>query len=328
MSKTLSKATRKFPGPRHRRAGYTVLLLIVVSILLLSARNDRNKRHLLRIHAYHGSAAKAKPCHDAGAVFKRYLFATIPRSGSTMTRELLEKSLGVATESVYPRDELFIGSANKDIRGAKGTYSDRSRAWGKQCGLINDCGRCHRGSDNDTVVVKTHFPFFAPTPRDDECISGIILTSRHPVDSYLAWWTYLEKQGKSNIFKFRRQWKWSDYLDLWAQHHRYWHAYATENGAPLLQFRYEDLCESPKEVMQRVLEFVGEKQVLAADADSQIRPCTLRNVRNSKRTEAVIFLHEEEVYRGLHKVRGLMEMFRYSDLPFANVLTDFFAGII
>lgn len=46
---------------------------------------------------------------------------------------------------------------------------------------------CRPSSGDDLVVIKTHFPNIGPEINESEdCISGVILLIRHPVDQFLA----------------------------------------------------------------------------------------------------------------------------------------------
>jgi hypothetical protein len=67
------------------------------------------------------------------------------------------------------------------------SWSERSQAYVPVCGLDKDCTIAQASRDDQPVVVKTHYPFFGPELRRDECVSAVLTTVRHPLDNFVAW---------------------------------------------------------------------------------------------------------------------------------------------
>lgn len=207
-------------------------------------------------------APKVPHCSDGSDLFQRVLQPTMPRSGNTFSRRLLENLTGIATESVYDEG---------------GTHSDRSQASGSPCGLLNDCDRVHRSFGDELVIIKTHFPSMPPEFDEEDCVSKILMTIRHPVDNYFAW-AASQNQGKViKTLDFRKQLTFEEYFELWEAHNNYWHAFAFSKKVPLLQYRYEDLCQHPSIVFQKVAEFLSVDFSGTYDNSSRFQDCFLRN---------------------------------------------------
>jgi hypothetical protein len=73
------------------------------------------------------------------------------------------------------------------------------------------------------------------------------------------------------------------FSDLWAAHHTFWHAYARKYNIPLLQYRFEDLCQDPNAVMKEVAEFTrtlnDETDLNLSGASGFVAgECVLRNL--------------------------------------------------
>lgn len=87
------------------------------------------------------------------------MLASVPRSGSTWLRTLLEYSTNISTEVC--------------CWGEGGNFSERTRSFGS-CQPIEwangyratptaaTCGRLRRSGPKEPVVVKTHYPFHKP----------------------------------------------------------------------------------------------------------------------------------------------------------------------
>lgn len=231
-------------------------------------------------------------CGAESGLFERILQPTVPRSGNTFSRFLLENLTGIATEAVY---------------GEGGTFSNRSRASGRPCGVTNDCDHIHRSSGNELVIIKTHFPFMAPEFAIDDCVSKILMTVRHPVDNYFAWATY-SGEGEIRTLEFRKAINFKEYFRLWEAHHNFWHAFASRYKVPLLQYRYEDLCQNPGIVFRKVSEFLAVDFRGTYDHSSKFRNCFLKNTALPK---AASIISQDDLDMVALSTSHLLDQFGY-----------------
>lgn len=231
-------------------------------------------------------------CQANDTSYERIFFLTVPRSGNTFSRMLLENLTGISTDSVY------------DVEGI---FSNRSTSYGRPCGKTNDCDRIHRSSQGDMVIIKTHFPFMYPEFDERECVSKILMTIRHPVDNYLAWASF-EGKGRIQSLTFRNSMNFKKYFQLWEAHHTYWHAFASRKKVPLLQYRYEDLCQQPEEVFRKVSAFLSVDFKGEYRHASKFRECTLRN---RALTKAASILSQDDLDSLASRNSHLLDLFGY-----------------
>ena len=248
----------------------TILVLVVICIFVpiyVYRGNERKReREKFRFTLKQGTVFELKApevqlCGTHKSLFPRVLQPTVPRSGNTFSRFLLENLTGIATEAVYRE---------------RGEFSNKSKAYGRPCGITGDCDKIHRSSDDELVVIKTHFPFMSPEFDEKECVSKILMTIRHPVDNYIAWASYKGK-GSIKTLAFRKQMNLGKYFELWEAHHNYWHAFASRRKVPLLQYRYEDLCQHPEAVFKKVSDFLTVEFKGNYNHSSKFEDCFLKN---------------------------------------------------
>lgn len=233
---------------------------------------------------------------NKSASYSRVFFPTIPRSGSTFARELIENSTGIATESVYKEG---------------GKYSLESKSFHKNCGIHGDCSRVRKRNSGEPAMIKTHFPFMGPEfDETQECVSKIIMTVRHPIDNYIAWIAYKGFiKGEIHALKSRRRMKFPMFLELWELHHNYWHAYAHLNDIPLLQFRYEDLCADSKWLTRNILQFLDLEYTAHDEFRSKFKDCYMRNLE--KKPKAFSLLTQNDIQRFYEAKTELLDIFSY-----------------
>lgn len=126
----------------------------------------------------------------------------------------------------HPFGELQSGSSEKslvDSRHADFDYSHHLR-----CGLLGDCDRVVRASDQEAIVVKTHAPFLISTHAPYVMAAGAgassdvgvgafaLLVSRNPLDNFNAWVRYEDARGDRSSHKHQTL---EDFLDAWSRHH-------------------------------------------------------------------------------------------------------------
>ena len=209
------------------------------------------------------------PCaHAAGPL--RILLPTVPSSGSTWLRSLLEVATGRVTESVYARDG--------------GTWSTWTKGWGYShgCSAMNyaaskkrklkaakgfsgpsACANVTRLCDGCTgsVVLKTHWPSLArhncpKSIRDHGPITGIILLQRSPKDVYC-----------SHAQRWRRPKNWTQFLISWRSHYSIW----KNATSVLVRVGYSDLCRRPVKTLATVLTQSGISNASVADQNYIVR---------------------------------------------------------
>eukprot|EP00471_Norrisiella_sphaerica_P000012 CAMPEP_0184478216 /NCGR_PEP_ID=MMETSP0113_2-20130426/299_1 /TAXON_ID=91329 /ORGANISM="Norrisiella sphaerica, Strain BC52" /LENGTH=310 /DNA_ID=CAMNT_0026855921 /DNA_START=144 /DNA_END=1076 /DNA_ORIENTATION=+ len=238
-----------------------------------------------------------KPCMLDGQPIFRFVFPSVPRSGNTMMRELLERSTGISTSSVFPE------MTNK--------LSNRSLFYEPPCGIIKDCDKVRQVRKGEPSLIKTHYPFHNPEFEIDTCLSGIVTTIREPVDEFLATrYFYCFKRNSTFVSgkpspetRKCRNLKGKGvehFAQQWSMHHSYWDAVSRNLGIPLLRVRFEDLLEKPAAVIKKVTEFTGAKQIRPVDTDASVGRTKLRNLY---KVESFLMLTLEEV----ESVRELYE---------------------
>ena len=106
---------------------------------------------------------------------RRVMFASVPSSGSTWLRSLVEFARGIASEHVY------------GLVGEPGTWHPSTLSFGRACGTCSVQGEHVRAATgNKRVMIKTHFPFAQFNHGLDRQISipalvgGVVKTVRSP----------------------------------------------------------------------------------------------------------------------------------------------------
>jgi len=214
---------------------------------------------------------------------RRVVLASVPRSGSTWLRTLLEWSTNISTEVC--------------CWGEGGNYSERSRGF-SSCQPIEwangyrappgpTCGRLHRSgveaepaalttapaaaaaaaaaaasatarrkqqrNQPEPVVVKTHYPFHKPgkhlTPA-----ATIVLIVRNPLSNYDGWRRYLAETRRADAAATLSL---ASFGRLWGAHVRFWVMRATTSCTKLYEVRYEDIVDAAAAQLYGVLQGTG-----------------------------------------------------------------------
>lgn len=299
-------------------------LAIVLFILLLAsytaATPQSNGSHIVIRKIM---ATNVQPCHASNSTFLRFLLATVPRTGSTLLREVFELNFGVATEEKYPVGHKFLGPGKEAYARGDATFSNKTLAWAKPCGLRDNCGLCHRSSGNESVIVKTHCPFGSTNQCNEGCISGVLTSVRHPVDNYIAWWMYNKaiNQRFRNMSYFKVQWSWQRFLEGWNRHISYWRRFANLHEIPLFQFRFEDLCLYPAPTIDTVAQFLQYQRPSNGMVLPEIHgKCILRNLEDPRSRQLFQGL---DVARSLSHHHGMMKLFEYDAPVFLGPIKSF-----
>lgn len=89
---------------------------------------------------------------------RKVVFASVPRSGNSWLRQLLELATGRATETVFRErytTPVITEEQGHMVAGDKtyveAQFSERTTAYGDNCGRIDDCARVRRSQDRYAV---------------------------------------------------------------------------------------------------------------------------------------------------------------------------------
>lgn len=264
-----------------------------------------------------------RSCEWNGNRFEKYFFATVPRSGSSLTRVMFESCSGLATETVFENE----GCPTLCCRPAN-VWHNRSQAYGCTC-EDTSCG-VHRPVLQEASLVKTHFPFSGNSAGDgtgrvvdisgQQCLSGVLLTVRHPLDNYIAWATFHSAQ--IGFEAFRAQHSLLDFFKHWTQHHAYWHTYAKLNGINLMQFRFEDLIANPYLVIQRIQTFMN-LTVLCSPADEVFTSIHGdAKMRNLQEPLAYALFSHQELSTAMISVDAMLKFYGYDDHAYTSKVDE------
>lgn len=194
-------------------------------------------------------------CHNSqSAVW----LATVPRSGNSWLRNLLEEASGIATEAVFVGEPCFTPAKETSCK----------------CGQSGDCTHVHLHHGADKYVIKTHFPFLGPNVNLLELnkpIEKAVLTVRNPLDNYFAW-----NQFQDTHKGYKRRYKGASvsrlldtssidtidvndfkvFLKKWMSHIKFW--FTTGNGCMnTTMARYEDLITSQRDILSHLTDAIG-----------------------------------------------------------------------
>ncbi|EGD76525.1 hypothetical protein PTSG_07642 [Salpingoeca rosetta] len=135
----------------------------------------------------------------------RLVLATVPRTGNGWMRGLLEGATGVATESVFKE-------------GVQSVFRERSQAFGKGCGWLEDCNLVRTSAGIDPVVVKVIMYQLEKVAEEER--------------------VYMDLPS---------------FMQAWVMHHTFWH----NLRVPMFVYRYEDLLANPIVILRTVLKSSG-----------------------------------------------------------------------
>ena len=174
---------------------------------------------------------------------RRVIFASVPSSGSSWLRSLVEFARGIASEHVY------------GLVGEPGTWHPRTLSFGRPCGTCSVQGELVRAATgNERVMIKTHFPFAQFNHGLDRQISipalvgGVVKTVRSPNE------TRADCQRKN----YAHVNAWSNEYFLKREHdfHKYWDGMADSHGLRVINVLFDRLSD-PSYVLEILLELQG-----------------------------------------------------------------------
>lgn len=168
--------------------------------------------------------------------WKTVNLASYPRSGNHWVRYLVEEATRIATSSIYTD-----GHSDGDIRHLEAIFP-----WGGYCANQGYEGNSRYPTEDDPVLLKTHYPLFAikaePDPERTICLI------RHPIDSF---WSYYLLSGGDNDNKIDKVIAQS-YIEEWRFFYEYW-----EKQPNVLFIRYEDLLKNTELSLSNILHAAG-----------------------------------------------------------------------
>merc|ERR1719326_1518718 len=140
---------------------------------------------------------KVDPSVFAEASAPRMIVASVPRSGNSWVRQLLELASGVATETVLPEAYQAPPSGAGENEEIQAVSSNGSKLFGYSCGRINYCDRVSLPKPGALRIVKTHATFLSSRKDErgllasDAGVGAFLLPPiRNPLDNYEAWKRY------------------------------------------------------------------------------------------------------------------------------------------
>ncbi|KAI8110472.1 hypothetical protein M9435_002146 [Picochlorum sp. BPE23] len=317
-------------------AGVVIFLVGVCSRELISMGVPNNLK--IQMQTYGGSKSSMyfvekpgtmKTCEsqdrngpDKDSRYLKFMLASLPRSGNTFSRLLLENMTGIHTEV-----SKNSGNRLQDSRTGKYYPASKDCARDKMSGEAQEC---RPSSGDDLVIIKTHFPDIPPDINESEgCISGVILIVRHPVDQFLARAAVagtpntLSRVKEMNFFVAKSKYKFPTFLNDWEKFQNFWHSYASVHNVPLLAYRYEDLCQDPEGVMRRVAAFIGVEFKNVRSSNGVFDSCFLRNPHIMSKSAGLLTQAELD----LLKTRPLPIMDRFGYRRDISLSTDFETGL-
>lgn len=178
---------------------------------------------------------------------KIFYFATYPHTGNTWIRETWDLSTGIGSESVYEE---------------YGVYDNRTKSFGSECGSSGGryhkrkhgskiCKLFHRATQNETLLIKTHYPTLQNHARNHlKNYDGVIITERTAKDWCKSHWESFQSRNECEA-KTRVK------MEI---HNKYW---LSKNMVKLI-IDYEKMKTDKSyayEKMQTLLKITGTKQI-------------------------------------------------------------------
>eukprot|EP00899_Mesostigma_viride_P028324 jgi/Mesvir1/8677/Mv02618-RA.1 len=235
------------------------------------------------------------------------VFATVPRSGNSWTRALVEAATGIRTETIYaspnrPNNHPLYGTRSARCEGHLSFRACRYKG-------------ARRASANDPVLIKQHYPFLPEKYNITSHKATFFLNSiRNPVDNCGAFQDYLRRKhhGKNVVTKFPEFAKdWASFFDYWA------HPDDTDiKATPRHVFRYEDLLSNTQQTLSEILNATCFYQKLSLTQDDVARAVRLFPPQPHKQLESLPEVVDvtEGVAWLFKNHRGLLERYGYASV--------------
>lgn len=269
--------------------------------------------------------------------FEYILFSTLPRTGNTYTRKLLENATGIATESVFKED---------------GKINHRTGAWARKCGgiplhsrqgkgkgLTYNCRHIRRSQGKMPVFVKSHSPVdMGRTAKGDlSTIEQIrierrkatcfLLIVRNPLDAYAAELRFLSKDvrifsksmGEGGKFASKIALTFRDFMrHKFLRYLGYWSRRVHERRLLTFLLRFEDLVENPVRAVRSILDCFALQNLVDQNAGLKVFVEEVRSSGASSSTAAqgsgfeLVTRLAPNWHREIHNYEDVLEKFGYS----------------
>eukprot|EP00043_Microstomoeca_roanoka_P003830 m.46018 g.46018 ORF g.46018 m.46018 type:complete len:407 (-) comp12217_c0_seq4:179-1399(-) len=301
------------------------LLPIAQNEVLLHAADRHLQKETLDMIPPNCKSCRCRPGHS---LLPRIVFASVPRSGNSWTRKIIELATGLATETVFPETFTIASPANASERLTRQSdLNPLTGLYGSGCGIVHACGEVHRVTKG-SVVTKTHSPFLLTKEvgrkvgsyvgTDAGVGTFLLLVVRNPLDNYDAWCRYLDLRNKERMSLDK-------FLDLWIEHHRYWQETEPFKSLPKYVFRFEDMGSTSKRVaiLQQFLTESGlaaslgltNQSIEAAVRDPRVRLKSEDNHTGEEHlADAFLQYSWADISRVRAKAKDLLEKFGYLEV--------------
>lgn len=175
----------------------------------------------------------------------RVYLATYPRSGNHWMRYLIEEATHIATSSCYQ---------DPDPQHMATVFP-----WGGYCCEHGYEGQSSYATEQETVVIKTHFPAIGISPFDELPYTKTIRIVRHPVDSFYSFYIWVQTYSNQPCEYAMPKDVLLKSIASWRAFQNYW-----DQAENVLTVRYEDLYNHPEHYLRQILNAIGY-QVTEAD---------------------------------------------------------------
>jgi Sulfotransferase domain len=173
--------------------------------------------------------------------WNRVYLATYPRSGNHWVRHLIEDATLIATSSAYQDIEVHPDTERSHLPDPF--------PWGGYCAQNGYRGNCRYPCAGETVVIKTHYPYFPAFNSDNLPHSKVIRIVRHPIDAICSMIFYgCPPPYPKKLSSEHVRWQ----IQMWKSFQQYWNS--QEN---VVTIRYEDLCQEPELHLMLILNEIG-----------------------------------------------------------------------
>ncbi|MEZ5586072.1 MAG: sulfotransferase domain-containing protein [Sedimenticolaceae bacterium] len=164
--------------------------------------------------------------------------ASYPRSGNTLLRTMLKKTLNIDSYSDEPSPKSI--GFSKDLEREFG-HLDFEGSW--------DSFYAWATTSDSIVFVKTHLP-----PRDQQPVIYVVRDGRRSIVSYQKYHQSFFPEYSGGLWDLVLG---VDYYGGWSEHYAAWNAGARKR----LLLRYEDLVGAPEDAVNKVVDFIGRADV-------------------------------------------------------------------
>lgn len=199
----------------------------------------------------------------------------------------IEEAVGIVTSSIYIDPDTDLGKPHLEV-----TFP-----WGARCPDHGYEGNRRYPEKGDIYVVKTHYPFFKTELDTIPAIRSVRIV-RHPVDSFYSF--YISNPPNGRVAPQTLQ----EFIITFRAFHRHW-----DLQPNVLTVRYEDLYNSPKDVLRKILTHIGYKV-----SDTDIERALLKYPPKGGTYKYIRYLHPDDLKIIESRVGDIMRKYQYTIL--------------